>query len=233
MNIAIIIFPGSNCDHDAQHCFKDILKCNIVSVWHKESSLPKGIDFVFIPGGFSYGDYLRSGAIARFSPIMADVVRFANQGGFVMGVCNGFQVLTESHLLPGALIRNAGLQFVCKTTKLRVETTDSPYCSELSKNQILRIPIAHGEGNYTCDANKLKELEDQDLIAFKYCNENGEITAESNPNGSISNIAGIYNKNKNVLGMMPHPERAVEAELGSSDGIKLFKSSLQNMMQYN
>jgi phosphoribosylformylglycinamidine synthase subunit PurQ / glutaminase len=232
MNVAIIIFPGSNCDHDAEYCFKEILNCNITSVWHKETALPSNIDFVFIPGGFSYGDYLRSGAIARFSPIMADVVKFANKGGYVMGVCNGFQVLTECHLLPGALIRNAGLQFICKMAELRVETTDSSYTANLKKHEILRIPIAHGEGNYTCDRSTLKELEDNDLIAFKYCDSNGKISEESNPNGSIANIAGIFNQNKNVLGMMPHPERAMETDLGSSDGVKLFQSTLKNMLSY-
>lgn len=229
MNVAIIIFPGSNCDHDAEHAFKKILGCEVKTVWHKETKLPK-VDLVFVPGGFSYGDYLRSGAIARFSPIMAEVVAFAKSGGYVMGVCNGFQILTEAHLLPGALIRNAGLKFVCDMTNLRVESTDSVFTAELEQGNILRIPIAHGEGNYTCSSETLKELEDNDCIAFRYTDTNGSINHLFNPNGSTSAIAGIVNKSKNVLGMMPHPERAVESELGSADGLKLFKSILNNLV---
>lgn len=227
MKVGIIIFPGSNCDHDAEHCFKTILNLETKLIWHKESSLGD-VDFVFIPGGFSFGDYLRCGSIARFSPIMNDIIRHAKSGKPVMGVCNGFQILSECALLPGALIRNQNLKFICETIELRVETNKNQFTSQLQKGQIIRIPIAHGEGNYTASSDVLSELNDNEQILFRYSNTHGEVSSETNPNGSQENIAGIVNKAGNVLGMMPHPERAVESFLGSDDGLKLFHSILQS-----
>lgn len=197
-------------------------------LWHKETNLD-GVDVVVLPGGFSYGDYLRSGAIARFSPIMNEVVRFAERGGLVMGICNGFQVLVESGLLPGALLRNAKLKFVCRQVYLRTETTETPFTSALKQGQILKVPIAHGDGNYYADEATLKNLEDNDRIVFRYSTLAGEITKEANPNGSILNIAGIVNKNRNVLGMMPHPERASEQILGSASGAMILKSVIESL----
>ena len=227
---AILVFPGSNCDHDAYHAAKHVFGQDARFVWHKEEALGEA-DVVIVPGGFSYGDYLRSGAIARFSPIMKDVIRFANDGGLVLGVCNGFQVLCEAGLLPGALMRNASLRFACKDVHLRVENAATPFTNEAEAGQVLRIPIAHGDGNYIADKATLDELERTNRVVFRYCEPDGTITPEANPNGSARNIAGIVNAEGNVLGMMPHPERCVEAILGhgSADGAVVFRSLLQHV----
>ena len=225
MKFGVIVFPGSNCDHDAYHVAKHVFGQEARFIWHKEGSVGD-VDLVIVPGGFSYGDYLRSGAIARFSPIMKDVIRFAGQGGKVMGICNGFQILCESGLLPGALTHNESLRFVCKDVHLRTETTDSIYTGQLSKGDVLRIPVAHGEGNYFASDDLLDELEAQDRIAFRYCDADGNVTREANPNGASRNIAGILNAERNVLGMMPHPERCAEGILGNDDGARIFGSIL-------
>ncbi|MGO9480216.1 MAG: phosphoribosylformylglycinamidine synthase subunit PurQ [Candidatus Kryptoniota bacterium] len=226
--IGVVVFPGSNCDRDAFNAFGSVLNQEVEFLWHKDTSLD-GVNVVVLPGGFSYGDYLRSGAIARFSPIMNEVVKFAERGGLVMGICNGFQILVESGLLPGALLRNANLKFICRQVYLRAETTKTPFTSALKRGQVLKVPIAHGDGNYYADDATLKMLEDDDRIVFRYSTSNGEITRESNPNGSIFNIAGIVNKNRNVLGMMPHPERASEQILGSASGVMVLKSVLEDL----
>jgi len=223
MKVGVVTFPGSNCDYDAYAAVRHILKENVVFLWHKSSDL-QGVDLVILPGGFSYGDYLRSGAIARFSPIMEQVVSFANSGGFVLGICNGFQVLTESGLLPGALIRNSHLRFSCKYVNLRVENAGTPFTGACRQGDVLRIPIAHGDGNYYNFDGDISELENSGRVVFRYVDHRGEVTGEANPNGSINNIAGIINAEGNVLGMMPHPERAVELILGSDDGLKVFES---------
>ncbi len=226
--VGVVVFPGSNCDRDAFNAFSSVMNQKVKFLWHKDTSLD-GVDVVVLPGGFSYGDYLRSGAIARFSPIMNEVVRFAQRGGLVMGICNGFQVLVESGLLPGALLKNAKLKFVCRQVYLRTETTRTPFTSALEQGQILKVPVAHGDGNYYADEATLKSLEDEDRIVFRYSTRNGEITKEANPNGSILNIAGIVNKSRNVLGMMPHPERASEQILGSASGALVLKSVIQSL----
>lgn len=220
MRFGVIVFPGSNCDQDCYQVVKDVLKQPVEYVWHHNQKLDH-FDCLILPGGFSYGDYLRTGAIARFSPIMEAVKRFAQRGGLVIGICNGFQILTEAGLLPGALIRNRNLHFICKFVDIRVENDKTPFTNKLKKGQILRIPIAHGEGNYTCDEKTLKELKRKKQIVFTYYGEN--------PNGSVANIAGICNEKRNILGMMPHPERASESILGSEDGWLIFKSILQSL----
>jgi phosphoribosylformylglycinamidine synthase I len=225
MKFGIVLFPGSNCDQDMIYVLRDILKQDVVELWHKEHNL-KNVDFVVLPGGFSYGDYLRSGAIARFSPIMNEVMEFADQGGNVFGVCNGFQILCEAGLLPGALLSNLDLKFSCKNVYIKSENADTLLTSAIPKNKSLKIPIAHGEGNYYTDVNSLKKMNANGQILFRYCDENGTVTPESNPNGSLENIAGICNDRKNVFGMMPHPERASDSELSNSDGLFLFKSIL-------
>jgi len=222
----VIVFPGSNCDHDAYHVLGHAVGSEVKFIWHKEPSLPPDLDFVVVPGGFSYGDALRSGAIARFSPIMNDILRFAAEGGLVLGICNGFQVLCESGLLPGALTRNSTLRFACKNVYIRTETVSSPFTSALSPGQVLTVPIAHGEGNFVADSATIEMLEKEDRIAFRYSSASGDITAESNPNGSMNNIAGILNEGRNVLGMMPHPERCSDAILGGTDGLGIFNSVL-------
>lgn len=224
MKIAVVVFPGSNCDHDAYYASKHNAGIDTIYLWHKDSSIPKNIDCVILPGGFSYGDYLRCGSIARFSPIMQDVINFANKGGYVIGICNGFQILTEAELLPGTLLKNESLHFKCKDVFLRVMNNSNAWTSLLKNGDVLKIPIAHGEGNYFIDDERLKQLEDENLIVFKYCDENGNITKEANPNGSLNNIAGIVNKRGNVLGMMPHPERYSDDLLGCRDGLWIFKS---------
>jgi phosphoribosylformylglycinamidine synthase subunit PurQ / glutaminase len=224
MKYGIIVFPGSNCDHDAYIASGEISGTEAVYLWHKDTSIPNDIDCIILPGGFSYGDYLRCGAIARFSPIMKEVVNYANKGGLVLGICNGFQILMEVGLLPGALLKNKSLSFICKDVNLKIMNNDTPFTSELKIGDIITIPIAHGEGNYFARTETIKELEDNNLIVFKYCDKNGEITEEANPNGSINNIAGITNKNHNILGMMPHPERYCDKILGRNDGLKIFKS---------
>lgn len=224
----VIIFPGANCDHDAYHALAHVMNAKTTFLWHKDTDL-SGIDFLLIPGGFSYGDYLRSGAIARFSPIMQSVVEFAEKGGPVLGICNGFQILLEAGLLPGVMLHNQQLRFVCRRTYIRCESTDTLFTRSLDKGQVLNIPVAHGEGNYFTDQDQLKELQDNDQVIFRYCNANGETTAEANFNGSVDNIAGICNTQRNVLGMMPHPERAVEKLLGSTDGKFIFESVLKEI----
>ena len=222
MNFAVVQFPGSNCDQDCVHVLRNVFGHSTRLLWHKETSLGDA-DAVFIPGGFSYGDYLRTGSIARFSPVMQAVKKFADNGGYVLGICNGFQILCEAGLLPGALIRNRSLQFRCEHVWLKPATRDSPFTSQVPENKLLRIPIAHGEGNYFCDAETLKEIEANDRILFQYANADGELTDDANPNGSLRNIAGICNDARNVAGMMPHPERASEDTLGSADGRLIFE----------
>ena len=226
--IGVVVFPGSNCDRDAYNAFGEVMNQEVEFLWHKDTSL-NGADIVVLPGGFSYGDYLRSGAIARFSPIMSEVVRFAERGGLLLGICNGFQVLVEAGLLPGALLRNAALKFVCRQVYLRTENAETPFTSGLKQGQVIKVPIAHGDGNYYADESTLKSLEDGDRIVFRYATPDGNITAESNPNGSIRNIAGIVNERRNVLGMMPHPERASESILGSVGGASVLKSVLGSL----
>ncbi|OZC03665.1 phosphoribosylformylglycinamidine synthase subunit PurQ [Rubricoccus marinus] len=228
--IAVLVFPGSNCDHDAYHAAKHVFGQDARFVWHKEDSVGDA-DLVIVPGGFSYGDYLRSGAIARFSPVMNDVVRHANEGGLVMGVCNGFQVLCEAGLLPGALLRNVSLRFVCRDAHLRVENAETPFTNAAASGDVLTIPVAHGDGNYTADEATLDALEANGRVVFRYVSASGEVTPEANPNGSARNIAGIINEGGNVLGMMPHPERCVEELLGheGADGAVLFRSALAHL----
>ncbi|MCU0441915.1 MAG: phosphoribosylformylglycinamidine synthase subunit PurQ [Bacteroidia bacterium] len=226
MKVGVVIFPGSNCDQDAVYAFQHEFSCEVVTLWHKDHDL-QGVDLVFLPGGFSYGDYLRSGAIARFSPIMQNVIEFAGKGGLVFGVCNGFQVLCESGLLPGALLRNTSVKFNCQNVFIKPQTNNSLITNQLDLNKALKIPIAHGEGRFYCDEQTLASLKTNDQILFTYCNEQGIVTPESNPNGSLENIAGICNHTRNVFGMMPHPERAVDADLYNTDGRGLFESVLQ------
>jgi len=230
VRFAVLVFPGSNCDHDAYHAAKHVFGQDARFVWHKEEAVGEA-DVVVVPGGFSYGDYLRAGAIARFSPVMKDVVRFAREGGLVLGICNGFQVLCEAGLLPGALARNASLRFACKDTHLRVENAATPFTNAAEAGQVLRVPIAHGEGNYTADEATLDRLEANGQVVFRYCDADGNVTPEANPNGSARNIAGIVNEAGNVLGMMPHPERCVEALVagGRADGALVFQSILQHL----
>lgn len=225
MKFGVLVFPGSNCDYDTYNVIAEIAHRPVTFLWHGSEDL-QGVDAVLVPGGFAYGDYLRTGAIARFSPVMQAVKRFAAGGGLVLGICNGFQILTEAGLLPGALMRNAGLKYICKQVHLRVETIDSAFTNQLKKDEVLQIPIGHMEGNYFCTPEDLRRLESEDRVAFRYCTPQGEITAESNPNGSLSNIAGILSENRNVLGMMPHPDRSSEKLLGSSDGWKIFDSMI-------
>ncbi len=225
MKFGVLVFPGSNCDHDTYHVLAEITHQPVTFLWHDSEDL-QNVDAVLVPGGFAYGDYLRTGAIARFSPVMQSVRKFADAGGLVLGICNGFQILTESGLLPGALMRNAGLKYICKQVHLRTETTHSPFTSQLQPGQVLRIPIGHMEGNYYCDDQTLRELQAEDRIAFRYSTPDGRITPEANPNGSLDNIAGVLNKGRNVLGMMPHPDRSSESILGSADGLAIFQSMI-------
>jgi phosphoribosylformylglycinamidine synthase subunit PurQ / glutaminase len=233
MKFGVVVFPGSNCDRDMYHVVKDVMGCEARYVWHKETDLSDFTtdDCIILPGGFSYGDYLRTGAIARFSPVMEEVIKFANAGGKVFGVCNGFQILCESHLLPGALLRNNNMKYVCKNVYLNTYTDKNLLTCKIDEGAVLKIPIAHGEGRYYCDDATLRQLYDNDQILFKYCDENGEINPESNPNGSLDNIAGICNSTKNVFGMMPHPERASEAALGNTDGRILFESLISRVLE--
>ncbi|WP_340109122.1 phosphoribosylformylglycinamidine synthase subunit PurQ [Pikeienuella sp. HZG-20] len=224
MKAAVIVFPGSNCDRDLAIALGRAAGAAPAMVWHKDAALPERIDVVAIPGGFSFGDHLRCGAIAARSPIMRAVADFANRGGIVLGVCNGFQVLIEAGLLPGALMRNAGLNFVCRDVKLRVETTDSPFTSCYQAGEVIRVPIAHHDGNYIAGAELLKRLEDERRVAFRYVDDAGAPTASANPNGSSANIAGVLSENRRILGMMPHPERLAEEAHGGVDGARLFES---------
>jgi len=223
MKFAIVILPGSNCDHDAMHVAKDVLGCDAEFVWHKETDL-KSADCVIIPGGFAYGDYLRAGALAKFAPVMEPIRKHAASGGLVLGICNGFQVLTEVGLLPGALMRNQHLRFLSRDVFLRTEQTDTPFTSTLTDGQILRAPIAHGEGNYFADDATLDALERNRQVVFRYCDAEGRLTSDANPNGSARSIAGICNAQRNVLGLMPHPERCAEPILGNADGLQIFKA---------
>jgi phosphoribosylformylglycinamidine synthase len=224
----VIVFPGSNCDHDAYHAMAHVMNAETKFLWHKDTDL-SDIDFLLIPGGFSYGDYLRSGAIARFSPIMQSVIEFAEKGGPVLGICNGFQILLEAGLLPGAMLHNKDLRFICKQTYLRCETSDTLFTRNIKEGQVLQIPVAHGEGNYFTDEDQLKELQDNDQIVFRYSDSQGNVTEDVNFNGSVDNIAGICNSQCNILGMMPHPERAVEELIGSDDGKLIFESVLNEL----
>ena len=223
MKFVVVVFPGSNCDHDAYHAAKHVLGQEAEFVWHKETSL-RGADVVILPGGFSHGDYLRTGAIARFSPVMAAVTEFARQGGPVIGICNGFQILLEAGLLPGAMLRNRDLKFHCEHVRVRVEQTNTPFTGRASLGQILSLPIAHGEGNYFADPDTIAMLETSGRVVFRYCDASGAPTDAANPNGAMHNIAGICNEARNVVGLMPHPERACERVLGSADGLVLFES---------
>jgi phosphoribosylformylglycinamidine synthase len=226
MKFGVLVFPGSNCDHDTFNVIAEIARQPVTFLWHDSEDL-QSVDAVLVPGGFAYGDYLRTGAIARFSPVMQSVQRFASKGGLVLGICNGFQILTEAGLLPGALMRNAGLKYICRQVHLRVETSNSAFTNALTKGEVLEIPVGHMEGNYFCTPEDLRRLEAEDRIAFRYSTASGEITREANPNGSLSNIAGILNEGRNVLGMMPHPDRSSEQLLGSSDGWKIFASMVE------
>jgi phosphoribosylformylglycinamidine synthase subunit PurQ / glutaminase len=226
VKFGVVVFPGSNCDHDAYYVCKKVLGQDAVFLWHKETDL-QSVDAVVLPGGFSYGDYLRCGAIARFSPIMKEVVRFAEKGGSVIGICNGFQILVEAGLLPGVLLRNSSLRFVCKYVRLKVETAASRFTSACTLGDILSIPIAHGDGNYFTDPETLRRLEGNGQVVFRYCDPAGMPTPDSNPNGSLANIAGIINERGNVLGMMPHPERASDPVLGHTDGQRVFQSIVE------
>jgi phosphoribosylformylglycinamidine synthase len=223
VKFGVVTFPGSNCDYDTYAAVRHVLSEEVEFLWHLDADL-KGSDVVILPGGFSYGDYLRTGAIARFSPIVKEVIKFAREGGTVWGICNGFQILLEAGLLPGAMLRNKGLRFICRYVNIRVESVGNRLTAGLNQGQVLRIPIAHSDGNYYDYPEKIEELKENDQIIFRYCDSEGNITPESNPNGSFDNIAGICNRDKNVFGMMPHPERAVENVLNSTDGLKLFES---------
>jgi len=221
----VVVFPGSNCDHDMIHVLRNIMGQNVVELWHKDTDL-QGCDFIILPGGFSYGDYLRSGAIARFSPIMEKIIEFAGKGGYVLGVCNGFQILCEAGLVPGALLHNNERKFICKNVYIKAETNGTLITSEVPTDKALKIPIAHGEGKYFADADTLKKMNANGQILFRYCDENGNVTDASNPNGAIENIAGVCNAGKNVFGMMPHPERATDNILSNIDGRWIFDSIL-------
>jgi phosphoribosylformylglycinamidine synthase subunit PurQ / glutaminase len=224
----VVVFPGSNCDHDAYYAVKKVLGNEAEFLWHKDKDLQNS-DVIILPGGFSYGDYLRTGSIARFSPIMDEVIKFANNGGIVIGICNGFQILLEAGLLPGVMIQNKSLKFICKDVTLKVENKNTIFTNTIDKN-LLTIPVAHGDGNYFADEETLRELEDNDQIVFRYSSSDGKISEEFNPNGSVSNIAGIVNKENTILGMMPHPERCCDPVLGKTDGASIFKSVVNNIL---
>lgn len=230
MRFGVVVFPGSNCDDDMMHVLGNVLNRNVVKIWHKETSLRDLTisDCIVLPGGFSYGDYLRAGAIARFSPIMKEVIKFAESGGMVWGICNGFQILCEAGLLPGVLLHNSSQRFMCKNVYLKCITNNSKITQDIKQGSVLKIPIAHAEGKYFTDAETLNDLEKNDQILFKYCDKDGQVTKESNINGSLLNIAGICNKDRNVFGMMPHPERAAEQVLGNQDGLPLFQSLINS-----
>jgi phosphoribosylformylglycinamidine synthase subunit PurQ / glutaminase len=229
MKFGVIQFPGSNCDQDPFWVLESVAKQEVTYLWHESHDLQR-CDVVIVPGGFSYGDYLRTGAIARFSPVMESVRKFADGGGIVLGICNGFQILCESHMLPGALLRNAGLKYICRSIHLRVENNETPFTHSLKKGEVLEIPIGHMEGNYFCDAETLKQLQDQNRIIFRYSSKDGNVNAASNPNGSLDNIAGISNEGGNVLGMMPHPERSSEEAMGCKDGFRIFESLVGSLV---
>ena len=226
MNIGVVVFPGSNCDHDCEYAFKAVLGQDVTMVWHKETSVA-GLDAVILPGGFSYGDYLRTGAIARFSPVMNAVKGFASEGGLVLGICNGFQILLEAGLLPGVMLRNKSLHFICRDICVRVENGATPFTSACRPGQVLKIPIAHADGSYYTDPVTLAGLQANAQVIFRYCDAEGRVTPEANPNGSLDNIAGIRNAQGNVLGMMPHPERCAESVLGNEDGRLILASMVE------
>ncbi len=228
MKFGVVVFPGSNCDEDLVYSLGDILGQDVVKLWHKDTDI-QGCDFIMVPGGFSYGDYLRSGAIARFSPIMNEVIAHANRGGYVMGICNGFQILTEAKLLPGALLHNTSRKFICKNVYLKADNNSNMLTQGLSLETPFKVPIAHGEGNFFASADEIKKIEDNGQVLFRYCDELGNVTAESNPNGAINNIAGVCNATKNVFGMMPHPERAADFELTNTDGRLILESLLSTL----
>ena len=229
MKFGVVVFPGSNCDHDAFYALGNVLQKPVEFIWHQSQDLANS-DAVILPGGFSYGDYLRTGAIARFSPVMKSIEKFANSGGLVLGVCNGFQILCEAGLLPGAMMRNSGLRFICRHVHIRVEQTDTPFTNAAAKGQILKIPIAHSDGNYNCDEATLAELEKNRQVIFRYTAPDGDNDDAGNPNGAVHNIAGICDRERNVVGLMPHPERAVEAALGSTDGLTIFRSMIEALV---
>ncbi|HKW17851.1 MAG TPA: phosphoribosylformylglycinamidine synthase subunit PurQ [Terriglobales bacterium] len=226
MKFGVLIFPGSNCDHDAFWTVEQVIKQPVTFLWHESHDL-ENCDAIIVPGGFAYGDYLRTGAIAKFSPVMESVRKFSDGGGLVIGICNGFQILCESGLLPGALMRNAGLKYVCKHVYVRVENAETPFTNANRKGGVLCVPIGHMDGNYVCDDTTLRELQHEDRIVFRYCGANGDVSTDANPNGSLDNIAGICSPGRNVLGMMPHPERASEDVLGCADGVKIFASMVR------
>ena len=228
MKFGVVVFPGSNCDHDAWYALGEVLHQPVEFVWHQSEKF-NGFDAILLPGGFSYGDYLRTGAIARFSPVMRAVEKFARGGGLVLGICNGFQILCEAGLLPGVLQRNAGMRFVCRQVHIRVETTDTPFTGSAKPGQVLQMPIAHGDGNYLCDEATLAELERNHQIVFRYTTPDGREDSAANPNGSFKNIAGVCNRERNVVGLMPHPERAVEVALGSTDGLVILRSLIESL----
>jgi len=228
ITFAVVVFPGSNCDHDAYHAVSHVLGQQAEFIWHKDTDL-KGADAVILPGGFAHGDYLRTGAMARFSPIMREVQSFAARGGPVLGICNGFQVLLEAGMLPGAMLRNRNLKFLCQHVHVRVEQTDTPFTMACRRGQVLRVPIAHGEGNYFAEPDVIARLEANRQVVFRYTNADGVITDESNPNGSAAAIAGLCNEKRNVVGLMPHPERACEPALGSADGLVILESAVQSI----
>lgn len=225
MNIGVVVFPGSNCDHDCRHVIHDVLRHDVTMVWHKETSLA-GLDAVILPGGFSYGDYLRTGAIARFSPVLQALKRFAAGGGLVLGICNGFQILLEAGLLPGAMLRNKSLHFICRETYVKVENAATPFTTACKPGQVLKIPIAHADGNYYTDPVTLAGLQANAQVVFRYCTAEGVVTPDACPNGSLDNVAGLRSAEGNVLGMMPHPERCAEAMLGNEDGRAVFQSMI-------
>ena len=228
MKFGVLVFPGSNCDHDTYNVLGSLVRQPVTYLWHASEDL-QGCDAILVPGGFAYGDYLRTGAIARFAPVMQSVQRFAASGGLVLGICNGFQILCEAGLLPGALMRNATQHYICKQTFLKTETTHSPFTHGLARGQVLQMPIGHMEGNYFCDAETLATLKKEDRIAFRYATREGEVTAAANPNGSLENIAGVLSEGRNVLGLMPHPDRSSEALLGSADGLLLFQAMAESL----
>jgi phosphoribosylformylglycinamidine synthase I len=230
MKFGVVIFPGSNCEQDCYYVVQSVLGQPVEYIWHQETSV-KGFDAIILPGGFAYGDYLRTGALAKFSPVMNAVADFAKKGGVVFGICNGFQILTEAGLLPGALLRNSGLKYLCKFEYLRTETVDTPFTNLMTKGQLLRIPIGHGDGNFFADAGTLERLEGNGQVVFRYADSQGRTTREANPNGSLNNIAGIVNEGRNVLGMMPHPDRSSEEILGSADGKLIFESMVNALVE--
>ena len=232
MKCGIVVFPGSNCDHDCYHILKHVLQLDAHWIWHKDEVLDS-FDFIILPGGFSYGDYLRPGAIARFSPIMKSVIDYANQGGRVLGICNGFQILVESGLLPGVLMDNAGQRFICKNLTLRVENSDTPFTSQCKAGEVLQIPINHGQGRYFTDNDTLQRMKDNGQVVFRYCDAAGKTSDEANPNGSLDHIAGIANEAKNVMGMMPHPERCADPLWNNIDGQMIFKSLIESSLAHS